>query len=88
MLEQSVAPTDTSLRRLLLDLDLVLIQIAQYAASPEAHAIERSLIEDALMSRSQSWATDTRSRWLRRMRGIGAPTRSTARAWMRATRCS
>jgi hypothetical protein len=49
--ERSLARKDTTLRRLLGDLDLVLIQIAQYAASPDARPIERSLIVEALATR-------------------------------------
>ena len=49
--ERSLATGDTTMRRLLGDLDLVLIQIAQYAASPEARPLERSLIEEALATR-------------------------------------
>jgi hypothetical protein len=50
-LEESLTARDTTLRRLLVDIDLILIQIAQYAGSPDVRPMERTLIEDALDAR-------------------------------------
>ena len=49
--EASVPPADSTLQRLLADLDLVLVQIAQYASQPEANRMEITLIEDAIQAR-------------------------------------
>jgi hypothetical protein len=48
---EDAAASDPALRKLLTDLDLVLVQIARYAARDESNAVELELIEDAISRR-------------------------------------
>jgi len=52
--ERTTPSSDRELRTLLRDLDLVLAQIAQYAAQPAANSAELDLIEDAIRARQLS----------------------------------
>jgi hypothetical protein len=54
VIERTNAGRDSSLSRLLRDLDLVLIAIAQYAADPQRASEEATLIEDAIRARQLS----------------------------------
>jgi hypothetical protein len=53
-MERTTPSSDHALRTLLRDLDLVLAQIAQYAAQPAGNTAELDLIEDAIRTRQLS----------------------------------